>query len=146
MAVVLAALVLFLGARPARAVDTDNQNKPPVATDTEATPADDTDKPVADQPAAEAPAAPAVPQLQLSDEGPSARGSDSDRLSRSRIAADDDAEERPFWKNWIFWAVTGALVVGTVGMAIYMQSGTDASLAPCPPDVVVSLGCFGTGR
>lgn len=141
---ILAVAVFSIGIRQVRAVDTDNQTTPPQGTQTDRPPG--ADKPATDQPAADAPAVPAVPQLQLQDEGPSARNSDSERVSRPRMAALDDHEERPFWKHWIFWAVTGALVVGAVSMAIHMSSGTDESLAPCPPDVFVSLGCFGTGR
>ncbi len=65
--------------------------------------------------------------------------------ARTRTAP-DDLDERPFWKSWIFWTVTGALVVGTVSLIAYTSSKTSSTLAPCPPDVLVSLGCYGAGR
>ncbi len=139
VAVVSAVLVFAIGLRIANAVDTDRPAADqPVA--------NGTDKVPADQATIEAPAQSPPPQLQLQDDGPSAQDSDSDRLSRPRMAAVDDMDERPLWKHWIFWAATGALVVGAVSLAVYAASGTDSSLAPCPPDVVVSLGCFGAGR
>ena len=67
------------------------------------------------------------------------------RLAR-RQAAVADAGERPFWKSWIFWTITGALVIGAVSLVAYTSSKTSTSLAPCPPEVVVSLGCYGQGR
>jgi hypothetical protein len=86
-----------------------------------------------------------APSLQIQDEGPSA-DTDRLRLSRRHIAAspEESAEEKPFWKSWIFWTVTGALVVGAVSMLVYTSS--DSNVAPCPIDIAVSLGCYGAGR
>ncbi|MBC8132268.1 MAG: hypothetical protein H7X95_04750 [Deltaproteobacteria bacterium] len=68
-------------------------------------------------------------------------------MARSRAAAQElDADERPFWKSWIFWTITGTLVLGAVGLVAYSSSGSNPSLAPCPPDIQVSLGCYGAGR
>ena len=130
----LAALVLTVGVRPALAGTNDQDVDPRTA-------AGDTDS---KSPAETRPA----PRLQLQDEGPTAATRDTVKLSsRPRVAVADDTEERPFWKSWIFWAVTGALVVGAAGLAAYSAShSTSSSLAPCPVDVAVSLGCFGTGR
>lgn len=143
MAALAVVLVVSLGPQSAHAYDTGTEGAPSQAAEEGKSSAEGSAKPATDPAAQEVQAA---PRLQIQDEGPSARTSDSPTQSRSRMSAVDDAEERPFWKHWIFWAVTGALVVGVVGMAIYTSSGTDASLAACPPDVVVSLGCFGAGR
>lgn len=86
------------------------------------------------------------PKLQLQDEGPALRRADAGRRVQMRLRATEETEERPFWKSWVFWTVTGVLVAGAVGMIVYTASGTGTSLAPCPADVQVSLGCFGTGR
>jgi len=72
---------------------------------------------------------------------------DDDPLGRSRsslAAMPADDVERPFWKGWVFWAVTGVLVAGAVGLVAYSASGSTGSLSPCPGDV--TLGCFGAGR
>jgi hypothetical protein len=84
---------------------------------------------------------PSSPRLQADDERP-----DGSLLKQGRSGNAVEAEERPFWKNWIFWAVTGALVVAGTGLAIYSLSGSEASLDPCPTDVALSLGCYGSGR
>jgi flagellar biosynthesis/type III secretory pathway M-ring protein FliF/YscJ len=136
VAVVLALLVFFFGVRSVRADGADPQNTPAQATDNERPPTDDTGPEGSS-------GTPANPRLQLQDE-PATREGDFARRSRAR--ANDEIEERPFWKNWIFWTVTGVLVAGIVGMVVYTSAGTNTSLAPCPADVVVSLGCFGTGR
>jgi len=94
---------------------------------------------------AQAPAPAPRLQLQLQDEGPAAVDRDAMRLAR-RQAAVADAGERPFWKSWIFWTITGALVIGAVSLVAYTSSQTRTSLAPCPPEVLVSLGCYGQGR
>jgi hypothetical protein len=86
-----------------------------------------------------------VPRLQIQDEGPSSEPR-ATKFSRSRSLATEDNEEKPLWKNWVFWTVAGVLVAGAVGMLVYTSSGSTGSLAPCPPDIVVSLGCFGAGR
>jgi hypothetical protein len=87
-----------------------------------------------------------APNLQLQDDSPVPDDSRSVRLRRASTTTTDDAEERPFWKSWVFWTVTGVLIAGAVGVGLYASSGTNTSLAPCPPEVVVSLGCFGAGR
>ena len=95
-----------------------------------------------DAPAAEKAEA---PRLQIQDEGPSA---DTDRLRLSRrhvtVPSEESAEEKPFWKSWVFWTVTGVLVAGAVGMLVYTSS--DSGVAPCPVDIAVSLRCYGAGR
>ena len=82
-----------------------------------------------------------APRLQLQDPGP---GRTAMVTTQGQTA--DDPNQRPLWKNWVFWAVTGAIVVGAVSLAIYTAPGTKSTLSPCPGDVVVSLGCFGAGR
>ena len=82
-----------------------------------------------------------APRLQLQDPGPSR----APMVSAQSTAA-DDSNQRPLWKNWVFWAITGTLVVAAVSVAIYTAPGNKATLSQCPPDVVVSLGCFGAGR
>jgi len=57
-----------------------------------------------------------------------------------------DVEEKPFWKSWVFWSVTGVLVAGTVGAFVYSYSGNRGSAGPCPAGIQISLGCFGAGR
>jgi hypothetical protein len=128
----LALALATLGLRPALAADTD---PPPAPTAGDAT---------ADKPAPE-PAA--VPQAQVDDEGPSARVAKKVHHGfRVAPVATADVEEKPFWKNWVFWSVTGALVAGTVGAFIYSYSGTRGSAGPCPAGIQISLGCFGAGR
>jgi flagellar biosynthesis/type III secretory pathway M-ring protein FliF/YscJ len=136
VAVGLALLVLSFGVRPVRADAPDRQNTPAQATDNERPPTEDTGPEGSSGTSSS-------PQLQLQDE-PTSR--DADFSPRSRPRASDEVEERPFWKNWIFWTVTGVLVAGIVGMVVYTSTGSNSSLAPCPADVVVSLGCYGTGR
>jgi hypothetical protein len=139
---VLALLLVSLGVRPALAADAD-PTSPPV----------DDKMPAAsggtDDTSAKAPAEPApTPQLQLDDEGPSARAAKKTHHGMRLTApvATDDADEKPFWKSWVFWAVTGVIVAGAVGAVIYSTSGTRGALSPCPADVTLSLGCFGAGR
>ncbi|HEY8925232.1 MAG TPA: hypothetical protein VIU64_12680 [Polyangia bacterium] len=89
---------------------------------------------------------PAVPQVQVEDEGPSARVARKVRGGVAQPSIPEDADEKPFWKSWIFWSVTGAIVAGAVGAVIYSTSGTRGSVGPCPADVALSLGCYGAGR
>jgi len=130
----IVALVLTLatlGVRPALAADTD----PP--------PASGTPDATADKPAGEAAA---VPQAQVDDEGPSARVAKKVHHGFRPAPVVADVEEKPFWKSWVFWSVTGALVAGTVGAFIYSYSGNRGSAGPCPAGIEISLGCFGAGR
>ena len=131
-------LVVSLGARPAFA-----DTRPPGA----ARPAEGGSRPpLVAQEEKPAPASPA-PRLQLQDEGPQPEAPEGARLGRRPPArAIDDSEEKPFWKSWIFWTITGVLIAGGAALVAYRSSGTSSSIAPCPPSVVVSLGCFGAGR
>lgn len=141
LAVVMAVLISLLGVRASYAADTD-----PKSSKTEVK-ADDKAEPGSGNTTGENPPPAAVPQLQLQDEGPSSTDTDPMKVRRARQATvAEESDERPFWKNWIFWAVTGVLVVGAVGVVAHAASKTNSSLAPCPPDIVVSLGCYGTGR
>lgn len=137
-------LIISLGLRPALAA-TPNTTSPPqtveVNTTKPGTP--DTERSATDTPSTETP--PPAPQLQLEDEGPAARKASPISFISSSPTG-ESRDERPFWKSWIFWAVTGALVASAVGLTIYTASGTSPSLAACPPDVQVSLGCYGSGR
>jgi hypothetical protein len=138
---VLALLLASLGVRPALAADADNaapDDKKPAAT------AGGTDDASDKAPASAAP----VPQLQLDDEGPSARAVKKTHTGMRLTApvVTESPDDKPFWKSWIFWAVTGVLVAGAVGAVIYSTSGTRGSLDPCPANVTLSLGCFGAGR
>jgi len=133
----LALLLVSIGVRPALAAgdDTSADDKKPPASDT------------GDSGGTTPTPAPA-PQLQLDDEGPSARAAKKSHQSL-RLAAPlptDEQDEKPFYKNWVFWAVTGVLVAGAVGAVIYSTSGTRGSLSPCPATVTLSLGCYGAGR
>jgi len=131
----LALLLVSIGVRPALAAG-DN------AGDDKKAPASDSTDSGGDK----APAA--VPQLQLEDEGPSAREQKKSHSS-VRLAAPlpaDDQDDKPFYKSPVFWAVTGVLVAGAIGAVIYSTSGTRGSLQPCPATVTLSLGCFGAGR
>jgi hypothetical protein len=132
--VALALVLASLGPRPARAADSD---KTPAAQGTGSSDA------TSDTPAAQA--AP-VPQAQIDDEGPSTRVAKKVHHGFKTAPAVSDVEEKPYWKNWVFWTVTGVLVAGTVGAFIYSFSGTRGSAGPCPADVSLSLGCFGAGR
>lgn len=131
LAVVLTVMMLAMGLRSAHA---ESPASPPEGA-----------VPAPDPAASPQPPAP-LPQLQLQDEGPAQDADRADRVARTRAVTADAADERPLWKSWIFWAVTGALVAGAVGLTLYTASGSNPSLAPCPPDVQVSLGCFGAGR
>jgi hypothetical protein len=128
------AALLALGPGPAQA-----------AGDAPVAPASDDEAP---RPAAEAePARPpsgSAPRLQIDSDSPEATAARDARMSAAR--ADAVAEERPFWKNWIFWTVAGVLVVAGVSLAVYSLSGGSTSLGPCPTDVALSLGCYGTDR
>jgi hypothetical protein len=95
-----------------------------------------------DKPAAEKQEA---PRLQIQDEGPAAA---SERESRPRIHLSQEVEpvERPYWKNWVFWSVTAAVVAGAALTLVYMSYGKNNGVAPCPVDVALSLGCHGAGR
>jgi len=89
---------------------------------------------------------PAVPQVQVDDEGPSARVAKKVRGGMREQPLPEDTDEKPFWKSWIFWSVTGAIVAGAVGAVIYSTSGTRGSAGPCPAAVALSLGCYGAGQ
>jgi len=135
----LAFLLVCVGVRPALAGDSDStpaDDKTPAAGGS----GDDSADKTAGQPAA-------VPQLQLDDEGPSARAAKKTHHGlRLAPVTVDDASDRPFWKSWVFWAVTGVIVAGAVGAVLYSTSGSRGSLDPCPASVTLSLGCYGAGR
>lgn len=129
----LALLLVSIGVRPAHAAGDDTSG-------------DDKKAPALDSGGEKTPAA--VPQLQLEDEGPSAREQKKPH-SNVRLAAPlptDDQDDKPFYKSPLFWAVTGVLVAGAIGAVIYSTSGTRGSLQPCPATVTLSLGCYGAGR
>jgi|GEM_PF-3262790 len=132
----LALLLVALGVRPVLAAG-------------DAAAGDDKKAPASDSgDTSSAPAPAAVPQLQLEDEGPSARDAKKPHAN-VRLAAplpSDDQDEKPFYKSPVFWAVTGVLVAGAIGAIIYSTSGTRGSLQPCPATVTLSLGCYGAGR
>ena len=132
----LALLLISIGVRPARAAGDDGS-------------ADDKKTPASNTGDSSGTATPApAPQLQLDDEGPSARAAKKTHQGL-RLAAPlptDEQDEKPFYKSWIFWAVTGVLVAGAVGAVIYSTSGTRGSLSPCPASVTLSLGCYCAGR
>lgn len=143
-AVFAALLVVSLGVRPARAADVDTTGSGDQKAPASASGGEATDKPAADNPPQEARP---VPQLQMEDEGPSAAVSNNVRHGlKLRAPVVAQTEERPFWKNWIFWTVTGVLVAGAVSMVIYSTHGTRSSEDACPAAIQVSLGCFGAGR
>ena len=132
-------LAVTAGARPAAAAAPDATE----AGETKS-PASGAGDDTADKAAPAVPAA--VPQAQIDDEGPSARVAKQVRRGpRTQVVA-EDPDEKPFWKHWIFWSVTGALVAGAVGAVIYSTSGTRGAVGPCPADVALSLGCYGAGR
>jgi hypothetical protein len=133
----LVVLVASLGARPARAADpatTGAEDKKPAAGAGDAA-AEKSTQPL--------PAA--VQQVETDEEGPSTRVSKKVRHGMRPQPA-EDVDEKPFWKSWIFWSVTGVLVAGAVGAVIYSTSGTKGSVGPCPANVALSLGCYGAGR
>lgn len=127
--------MVSLGARPARAADP----AAPGAEDNKPAAADDT---AAKSPP---PVPSAVQQVETDEEGPSTRVSKKIRHGMPFQAA-DETDEKPFWKSWIFWSVTGVLVAGAVGAVIYSTSNTKGSVGPCPAGVALSLGCYGAGR
>lgn len=132
-----AVLLLSVGVRPALAAEPDSPPPDDSKTSPGASDGETTDKP--------SPAP--VPQLQLDDEGPSARAAKKTQHGmRLSAPAADDTESKPFWRSWVFWAVTGVIVAGAVGAVIYSTSGSRGSLDPCPANVTLSLGCFGAGR
>ena len=88
----------------------------------------------------------AVPQAQVDDEGPSATVAKKVRGGMRQPPIPEDTDEKPFWKHWLFWSVTGAIVAGAVGAVIYSTSGNRGAVGPCPADVALSLGCYGAGR
>lgn len=126
-----------VGARPARAAD-------PAATGAEDNkPAGGAGDDTAGKSAPPVPAA--VQQVETDEEAPSTRVSTKVRHGM-RLQPVEDVEEKPFWKSWIFWSVTGVLVAGAVGAVIYSTSGTKGAVGPCPAAVALSLGCYGAGR
>lgn len=129
------ALTVLMVASPAmtRAAD---QGAPAGQTPEGSAQATDTDKPAEEKQEA--------PQLQLQDEGPPA-GAERVRQPRLQLTQNEDVVERPYWKNWVFWSVTGAVLVGAVVTLVYMSSGS-TDVAPCPVDIAGALGCYGAGR
>jgi hypothetical protein len=117
--------------------------RPALAADTDPPPASGTTDTTADKPAG---GAAAVPQVQVDDEGPSTRVAKKVHHGFRVAPVVSDVEEKPFWKSWVFWSVTGALVAGTVGAFIYSYSGNRGAAGPCPAGIEISLGCFGAGR
>lgn len=132
----LALLLVSIGARPALAAGDDSAGDGSKAP---ASGGSDTGS---------APAPAAAPQLQLEDDGPSAREAKKPHANVRLAAplATDEQDDKPFYKSPVFWAVTGVLVAGAIGAIVYSTSGTRGSLQPCPATVTLSLGCFGAGR
>ena len=87
-----------------------------------------------------------MPQAQVDDEGPSTRVAKKVHNGFRVAPVVSDVEEKPYWKSWVFWSVTGALVAGTIGAFIYSYSGDRGSAGACPAGIQISLGCFGAGR
>jgi hypothetical protein len=87
------------------------------------------------------------PELQAEKEK---KAADAALARQARNAQLEREKERgtPIYKKWEFWAVTGAVVVGTIlavigGSAIAHQiDGGD--IQPCP--MTANDGCFGHGR
>ena len=136
--VALALVLASLGARPALAADSEKAPTERKDSASDSTGSSDS--------ASDKSGAATVPQAQIDDEGPSARVAKKVHHGFKTAPVPSDVEEKPYWKSWVFWSVTGVLVAGTVGAFIYSLSGTRGSAGPCPADVSLSLGCFGAGR
>lgn len=53
------------------------------------------------------------------------------------------AEEIPVTSKWWFWALTGVVVVGTVGLVVWASQPTETPAKPCSAG---TISCFGDGR
>jgi hypothetical protein len=96
------------------------------------------------RPAAAADPLPSLSTL-LAVEDPAA--SDAPDLARpagtAQTAAVAPEDESPVYTKWWFWAITGAVVVGTVGLVVWASQPTDTPAKPCSAGTLV---CFGEGR
>jgi hypothetical protein len=54
-----------------------------------------------------------------------------------------DVDDTPVHKKWWFWALTAAVVGGTVGLAVWAIEPSTQPARACTPGVI---GCFGDGR
>lgn len=115
------------------------------AADDDETPAAKTDTPTT-PPGATTPPPIDVPQADDSD-----RPRDKSLLGKGPV---DDArkgqavDEAPFYQKWQFWAITGAVVVGVVGLvwggATLLHALGGGDVRPCSKSSYVE--CFGQGE
>jgi hypothetical protein len=67
------------------------------------------------------------------------RKSDEEKARNKKPEPDD----RPVFKRWWFWALTGAVVGGTALLGVWAIKGSTQPAKACSPG---SIGCFGDGR
>ena len=83
------------------------------------------------------------------DEPPPTR---SEKLAQQQREADartqaenqkKEGVEKPYYKKWWFWALTAAVVGGTVALGVWAVEPSQVPARACSPGVI---GCFGDGR
>jgi hypothetical protein len=91
----------------------------------------------------------AAAMVAQADEPPPTR---SEKLAQQQREADARAQaegqkketvEAPYYKKWWFWALTAAVVGGTVALGIWAVEPSAVPARACNPGVI---GCFGDGR
>ncbi len=87
-------------------------------------------------------------QEQVDDETPTALSgtpepTETDELLTKAPARPADDEEDSVFKTWWFWALTAAVVGGTVALGVWAAQPEDQPAGLCSPGVIA---CFGDGR
>lgn len=100
------------------------------------------------QPAAAADRLPNLTTLLAIDDPSASRSAIDGEEQPVSVAAGQPAsavpeDEAPVYKRWWFWALTGAVVVGTVGLVAWASQTTESPARPCAAGTLV---CFGDGR
>jgi hypothetical protein len=68
------------------------------------------------------------------------------REAEAQAKADEktrETVEKPYYKKWWFWALTAAVIGGTVALGVWAVEPTTVPARACSPGVI---GCFGDGR
>ena len=59
------------------------------------------------------------------------------------VEPDKQVDERPYYKKWWFWALTAAVVGGTVALGVWAVEPTTKPAQSCE---ATAIACFGAGR
>ena len=91
----------------------------------------------------------AAARVALADEPPPTRSqklAQEQREAEARAQSDQkhkETVESPYYKKWWFWALTAAVIGGTVALGVWAVEPSAVPARACSPGVI---GCFGDGR